>query len=137
MKRKLQGNVSLTPLSLSHHSSLSYDGTNKYNEDHHQELFRPEHKPFSVHEHVEPKPDMVKRCRKYNRSIEISDVTFTINFSLLFSFVPVHNCVLQKRSLPLNHDGDQRDVLLQQRVRQAGRHLLRLLRQRLRSVLSL
>lgn len=64
VKRKLHSNSSLTPLSLSHHSSLSYDGTNQYNDHHHQELLRPEHKPFSVHEPVEPKPDVVKRCRK-------------------------------------------------------------------------
>jgi len=60
VKRKLHGNASLIPSSLSHHSSLSHGGVNLYT-DSHQELLRPEHRPFSVHEPVEPKPDVVKR----------------------------------------------------------------------------
>ena len=67
---------------------------------------RPENKPFTINEPVEPKPDVVKRCKTKN------NVSFIYPIFPIFSFIPIYNCVLQKRSLLVIDNRNQWNMLL-------------------------
>ena len=63
MKRKLLGGNNSTlknPQFFKASPTLSYQQEDQLISDD-----RPENKPFTIHEPVEPKPDVVKRCIQY------------------------------------------------------------------------
>ena len=58
----------------------------------------PQHKPFTVNETVAAKPDAVKRCEYHVMRIIYKSFYF-IFYSIVFSFVTFHNCVMETRTL--------------------------------------
>ena len=56
----------------------------------------PQHKPFTINETVAAKPDAVKRCK------EITKCKMILNLEFNFSFIPIHNCVMETGTLYIN-----------------------------------